>query len=185
MCYDENPSPSITFEGEIRIDGACEHDYTLFRTWTATDCAGYSRSREQIITVQDTESPVLFVPQDLTVLCQDLETADLGFAYGTDACGEVTVTFEEEVIAGECPGSFTILRSFNATDPCLNTATGLQTIHVIDTVAPVIQEMPHLVLSCEQEIPSDLPIVTDNCSGVDVSVTENFIFGSCPHSYGI
>ena len=137
LCYDENAVPSITFDGETRIDGVCEHDYTLFRSWTATDCAGYSRTREQIIVVVDTVPPVVFVPEDMTVLCEDMESADLGEAFGTDDCGDVTIEVLEEVVPGDCPGSYTLVRTFNAMDPCLNVATGQQTITVVDNQAPV------------------------------------------------
>ena len=70
------------FDGEVKIDGVCEHDYTLFRSWTATDCSGYGRTREQIIIVVDTVAPELFVPENMTVLCEDAATADFGEASG-------------------------------------------------------------------------------------------------------
>ena len=106
LCHDDAPAPTIIFDGETRIDGVCEHDYTLFRSWTATDCAGYTRSREQIIVVVDTVPPVVFGPEDMTVLCEDLATADLGEAHGTDDCGDVTIEMTEEVVPGDCPGNY-------------------------------------------------------------------------------
>ena len=29
FCYDDAPVPTIVFDGEVKIDGVCEHDYTL------------------------------------------------------------------------------------------------------------------------------------------------------------
>ena len=185
LCYDENAVPAITFDGETRIDGVCEHDYTLFRSWTATDCAGYSRTREQIIVVVDTVPPVVFVPEDMTVLCEDMESADLGEAFGTDDCGDVTIEVVEEVVPGDCPGSYTLVRTFNAMDPCLNVATGQQTITVVDNQAPVLETLSDVVLSCTADLPTDMPAATDNCSGVEVSVTEVVIEGDCPQTYSI
>ena len=33
---------SIEFDGELIVEGNCQHNFTIFRSWTATDCAGYS-----------------------------------------------------------------------------------------------------------------------------------------------
>ena len=99
VCYDTIPDPVIDFVGELRVDGVCEHDYTLIRSWSATDCAGYSRTREQIIVVVDTVAPQLFVPEDATVDCEDIDTADLGDATATDDCGEVSIS-----VTSVCPG---------------------------------------------------------------------------------
>ena len=185
LCYDDMPTPTITFDGETRIDGVCEHDYTLFRSWTATDCSGYTRSREQIIVVVDTVPPVVFVPEDMTVLCEDFATADLGEAYGTDDCGDVTIEMTEEIVLGDCPGNYSVVRTFNAMDPCLNTATAQQVITVVDNEAPVLETLADMVLSCSDELPSSLPAATDNCSGVEITVTDVVTEGSCPQSYSI
>ena len=53
-----DPSPSITFD-ELRIEGRCPGDYTLRRTWTATDRCLNSSSRTQAVTVVDTTPPVI------------------------------------------------------------------------------------------------------------------------------
>ena len=154
-CYDSEPTPSISFLGETKIDGVCEHDYTLFRSWMATDCSGYTRTREQIIVVVDTVPPVLFVPEAMMVLCQDVATADFGEAYGTDDCGDVTIEISDEIVSGDCPGNYTIVRTFSAMDPCLNTATGQQEITVIDNEAPVIVALADRSLDCSDEMPTD------------------------------
>ena len=138
-CYDEDPAPVIAFDGETRIDGVCEHDYTLFRSWTATDCSGYTRTREQIIVVVDTVPPVVFVPEAMSPSFVKTSPQLTSAKHtGTDDCGEVTIELVEEIIPGDCPGSYTIVRTFNAMDPCPNTATGQQIVTVVDNEAPVI-----------------------------------------------
>ncbi|MAB47910.1 MAG: hypothetical protein CMC05_04690, partial [Flavobacteriaceae bacterium] len=42
---------------EVRTDGTCDNDYTLTRTWTATDACGNETVHTQVITVQDTVAP--------------------------------------------------------------------------------------------------------------------------------
>ena len=61
-------SPSISYDGEVRIDGDCADSYTLERSWTTTDCAGNSHTQTQTITVVDTQAPELSIdcPADVT-----------------------------------------------------------------------------------------------------------------------
>ena len=185
LCYDDASAPTIVFDGEVKIEGVCEHDYTLFRSWTATDCSGYSRTREQIIIVVDTVAPELFVPENMTVLCEDVATADLGNAFGTDDCGDVTIEVVETVVEGDCPGNYTIVRTFNAMDPCLNTTSAQQTITVVDNTAPTITALSDLVLDCSEALPTALPEAADNCSEVAVSVSEEVIPGDCPQTFRV
>ena len=51
FCYDDDMDVAIAFAGEVRLDGDCENNYVLIRSWTATDCAGQTRTREQILNV--------------------------------------------------------------------------------------------------------------------------------------
>ena len=55
------PTPRAELPEEVRIDGNCPHNYTLVRTWTATDRCGNNSSESQTITVQDTTPPVVSV----------------------------------------------------------------------------------------------------------------------------
>ncbi len=52
---------------EVRTDGSCDSDYTLTRTWTATDHCGNDSTMTQVISVVDNTPPVIFgVPADIT-----------------------------------------------------------------------------------------------------------------------
>ena len=50
-CYETDMEVVVAFVGEVRLDGDCENNYVLVRSWSATDCAGYTRTREQILNV--------------------------------------------------------------------------------------------------------------------------------------
>src|SRR5437899_1659844 len=55
---------------QSRTDGNCAGNYTLTRTWTATDACGNTASKSQKITVTDTTAPTLSgVPADTSADC--------------------------------------------------------------------------------------------------------------------
>ncbi|MFS4481431.1 HYR domain-containing protein, partial [Hyunsoonleella sp. 2307UL5-6] len=151
---------------EVRIDGSCVSNYILERTWTATDEADNTTTHTQIITVEDT-TPPLFVerlPVDITVECDAIPTPENITA--TDNCSTASVTTEDVIIEGECVGTYTLERTYTATDACGLTATYTQTINVQDTTAPAPLEAIEetITVSC-----TDIPEVPeiqfqDNCS---------------------
>jgi hypothetical protein len=126
---------------EVREDGDCPQEYTLTRTWTATDDCGNPSSCSQVITVVDTEAPVLSgCPADETVECDAVPTPAVLTA--TDNCDDdVTVVFDEVREDGPCPDSYTLTRTWTATDDCGNSSTCVQIITVEDTTPPVITDL--------------------------------------------
>ena len=63
---------------ETRTEGDCSNNYTLVRIWTATDACGNASSTSQVITVQDSEAPVLVgVPDSDAAVCTDIQTQQL------------------------------------------------------------------------------------------------------------
>ena len=127
--------------GEVTIEvssetiaGDAAGNYTVVRTFTATDDAGNSTSATQTITVEDTTSPELTIPADYTSECSD--DLILDDASATDNCGEVTIEVSSETIAGDAAGNYTVVRTFTATDDAGNSASATQTITVEDTTSP-------------------------------------------------
>ena len=84
---------SITVESET-IAGDAAGNYTIVRTFTATDACGNSTSASQTITVEDTTAPELSIPADYTAECSDELILD--DATATDNCGEVTIEVSSE-----------------------------------------------------------------------------------------
>ncbi|MFC5195785.1 hypothetical protein ACFPH8_10625, partial [Bizionia hallyeonensis] len=82
---------------EERANGNCDSNYTLTRTWTATDSCGNTASEVQVITVQDTTAPVLdAAPADITVECDAVPTASATDLAATDNCdADIIVTYLE------------------------------------------------------------------------------------------
>ena len=61
----------------------------------------------------------------------------------TDNCDDnVTITYAEVRTDGACPDSYTLTRTWTATDDCANAASASQVITVLDGTAPVIAGVP-------------------------------------------
>ncbi|MDZ7879491.1 MAG: SdrD B-like domain-containing protein, partial [Saprospiraceae bacterium] len=114
---------------------------------------------------QDLVAPVLAgVPLDITVECSSVPA--IATATAMDNCTtNPTVTSTEARTNGTCPDSYTLTRTWTATDACGNTATASQIVTVIDLTAPVLANVPvNMTLACEQVVPTAAtPTVTDNC----------------------
>ena len=120
----------------------CEDSYTLTRTWTATDNCGNTDIQSQVITVQDVTAPVLAgIPADVTVECDAVPAPATPTA--SDNCdSDVTIDFNEVRTDGLCEDSYTLTRTWTATDNCGNTDIQSQVITVQDVTAPVLAGVP-------------------------------------------
>ncbi|MFZ6053535.1 hypothetical protein ABHV44_16105, partial [Flavobacteriales bacterium DA487] len=76
------------------IAGDCAQNFTIVRTFTATDACGNSTVDSQEISVSDETAPEFtFVPENATIEC-DAELP-VEMATAEDNCGEVTVSYED------------------------------------------------------------------------------------------
>ena len=168
----------VSFNEEIIADASgCATNYTINRTWTATDCAGNEISHTQVITVEDTSEPELTgdLPGDITVECDNIP--DPAVLTVTDNCGNDIPIQYEEVITGQddgCAANYTITRTWTVEDCAGNITSHTQVITVIDTTAPTFTgELPgDITVECDA-IP-DAPIISgsDNCDN-DAQVVFN------------
>ncbi|MEO1413432.1 MAG: hypothetical protein AAFW73_26370, partial [Bacteroidota bacterium] len=118
---------------EMRFDSTCTNLYRLVRTWRAVDACGNETVGRQTIIVQDTEAPVFDnIPADLTV---DLGNGEQIPPVPTDVtandnCDTPSFTVEEEQVGSGC--TYTIIRTWTATDDCGNETVVVQNISVVD-----------------------------------------------------
>ena len=138
------------------------------RAWRVTDACGNESVGIQIITVMDTEAPVITsFPADTSIACDAV--VPVSNIEAVDDCGTVTTSVSEETVSGECDGQSTIVRTFSASDPCGNAVEHVQTIQIIDTVAPVFSSIPaDITVGIYDGIPSTTAEASDNCSDVNM-----------------
>jgi large repetitive protein len=179
-------NPHIAFN-ESSAAGACAGSYVLTRTWTATDACGNSSSGTQHITVIDTIAPVLAgVPANTTVQCDSIPTA--GTPTATDNCdSDPHIAFSESTIAGSCAGSYTLKRTWTASDVCGNSSSATQLITVIDTTAPVLAGVPaNTTAQCGNVPTTATPTASDNCdSNPHITFGETTTAGACAGNYTV
>lgn len=158
---------AVTF-ADVTMPGGCTDESGITRTWTATDNCGNISTRVQVISILDEEAPVLVgVPDDVTVLCDDIPGVSGGVS-ATDNCDTlVTIVFEEETTAVICTDAYTLLRRWIATDNCGNELIDTQLVVVIDTIPPEIVGIPlDTIVQCN-EVPEP-PVI-----GVDITGSDN------------
>eukprot|EP00463_Aulacantha_scolymantha_P004656 TRINITY_DN57_c0_g2_i1.p1 TRINITY_DN57_c0_g2~~TRINITY_DN57_c0_g2_i1.p1 ORF type:complete len:229 (-),score=69.29 TRINITY_DN57_c0_g2_i1:795-1400(-) len=128
---------TITFN-ERTVRGTCESEYKLIRKWTATDCALNTATSEQTVYVVDSERPVFTrYPESVTVECDcSDEVVELEAVDNCDLGGE-SVSFSETTDEGTCKHSFTLKRTWSASDICGNEVEWIQYVHVEDTTPPL------------------------------------------------
>jgi hypothetical protein len=170
---------------ESRTDGHCANSFIIDRTWTATDDAGLSTSATQRVTVQDTIAPTLIgVPKDAKAECDEVPGAPSVHAIA-DCDGEVSVTYDQVRVDGDCPNEYTLYRTWAAFDGCDNEVSETQVIVVSDTKRPVIfgatddvtVEAGYVPELCQME-------ATDNCdTATTFTPTQERLDGDCTNSY--
>lgn len=159
-------SAQITFE-DVFVPGSCG---LRTRTYTAVDACGNIAQATQTISASDFTDPVfLSFPVDAAVSCSEVVPVnDVEFAF-EDNCTDVEVEWIEDIVEGDCPYSYTSIRTCTITDGCGNSATNSYTLEVSDTEGPQIIGAPEdLTLPCGTEVPVSDVTAIDNCTAAPV-----------------
>jgi parallel beta-helix repeat protein len=174
---------TITHDADVISNQSCSNQYTISRTYHATDTCGNSTSVTQTITVNDTTPPTISCPVDVTTNTDVGQYFASGVALGSpavaDNCGgAVTVT-------NDAPGTFpngTNLVVWTATDACGNFSSCTQNVIVIDNEPPTITCPVSITVTGALGTVSNAVTyagltATDNCTG-DVSLVSTPRSGS-------
>ncbi|WP_235922050.1 T9SS type B sorting domain-containing protein [Flavobacterium phycosphaerae] len=194
---------NATFTDAAPVAGACAGSYTIVRTWSLTDCAGNNTTHDQTITVSDNIKPTFTVPADITIYTTDACTYDASVTFTGDVTDEadncstdLNATFTDATpVAGDCAGSYTIVRTWSLTDCAGNNTTHDQTITVSDNIKPTFTAPAditiHTTADCTYNasitFTGDVTDEADNCS-TDLNATFTDaapVAGACAGSYTI
>jgi hypothetical protein len=161
-----NNQVEITVEVDTTA-GQCQGSYTITWTWTATDFCGNENTAVTTITVQDTTAPeFISVPQNITIDCsQELPTVDVVIATDNCTTTPIVAIASDVTVPGNCANSYTVERTYVATDDCGNSAEFVQYIYVVDQVDPIFNAENESIYNyeCGTIIPVNQPIAVDNC----------------------
>ena len=149
-------------------------------TWVATDACGNKTTHKQVITiVPKVVFPLKFVPEtlpkDITLSCGNQLPRNT--AIRTEGgCPPVNITYSDERITSTCPDTYTLVRSYKATDYCGTSIVHRQNIKVSDTTPPTfVGDLPRdITLQEGDKIPTFMILTaTDNCSNAIVTYSES------------
>ncbi len=172
---------------DAMIPGKCSGSYTMIRTWTATDSCNNSSTATQTIEVEDNTDPVITgIPDISTIECPS--TPEFTTPKALDTCDDqVELTYVDSITPGKCAGSYSVTRTWTATDDCGNTATAYQTINVEDTTAPAISSLPEITkIQCPAIPEFETPTVTDACDkDVNLTYVDTIVPGNCLQNYTV
>jgi len=185
---DNCADPQVTFTEE-RIDGISINDYTLTRTWTATDADGNSVSGSQVITVVDTTLPTV-ITKDFTVELDEngnasitAEDIDNG---SSDDSGSINLSLN--LTDFDC-SNLSVTGSTNeveltATDASNNSASATALVTVVDNIDPELVGVPADVTVEYNAVPGVANVsATDNCANPSVSFVEERTDGISNNDY--
>jgi len=136
----------VSYE-EVTIHTSSQDEYTLKRTWTASDAAGNEVSHTQTITVEDKEAPQVALDLDVDgalpgrqVVCDggSAPTITNYDAFVRDNCDDSpdVSSFASGSVNNGCAADYTVTHTWSMTDRTGNNGSFSQEVHVVDDSAP-------------------------------------------------
>lgn len=150
-CSNVPPPPTITAQDECggiinvvfqssntkAVDmNVCGHyNYTITRSWSATDNCNNSVSHTQTINVVDTIKPSVVFTDTILIDCKYKNNIDSSLVSYSDNCSPIALTYQDSIVnSSGCNNS--IFRRYQAKDVCNNTLLFHQIVNTEDKSAP-------------------------------------------------
>ncbi|BFP42069.1 hypothetical protein FGF1_29140 [Flavobacteriaceae bacterium GF1] len=169
-------TPTVRFVSDVS-DGK-NNPETIVRTYRVSDAVGNSTTVTQMITVRDTQAPMVSDPVAISVQCgSDVPAVDTAVVTDeTDNCtANPTVSFVSEESDGKSNPE-TIIRTYRVSDAAGNSTTVTQTITVKDTQAPTASDPMTVSVQCASDVPAmDTAVVTDATDNCTANPTVSFV----------
>ena len=147
------------------------YNYTIKRSWVATDDCGNSTSRTQLIKVKDDMPPVWLStpPAFITVQCDEDNDNNIDpiAIDGCDGNPSVLLNLEYVPIPGGCAKNYKVKYTWTAGDKCGNIIKFVQIITVLDTEVPIIVCPKDITINSSMPIAVNwvTPKAADHCEG--------------------
>ncbi len=140
------------------------YNYTITRTWTATDVAGNSTSETRTVIVSDTEAPVFTQPVNIAAnSAAGICGATVNYTVSaTDACASPVIYTYSQASGTVFPVGVTTV-TVTARDASGNTTSRNFTVTITDNQAPVITAPANINVVSGSVIDLGTAIATDNC----------------------
>ena len=168
-------NPVLTFE-ETVIGDTCA-DYKIIRKWTATNDCGQTDMEQYTIDVMVSPVMITGVPADITVDCDDIP--DPAMPDVNDECFGVELEFNEIILGSVCD-TFTIVRTWTATDACGNSDVQTQNITVEAAELGLTGIPADVTIDCTEPLPPIAdPQPTSDCYEVTIDFGETVIGDTC------
>jgi len=163
-----------------RFNGDCTNNYTLQRTYTATDMCGNVATLVYNLTVFDNKNPSFSsFPNDQSAYCT-LPPAPA--VVGTDLCSTFTINGPVDVTSNQkCDHNFTVSRTWTITDECSNTFARTQVVNVYDDKAPVLNPVSPVTLECIADLVLTHPGATDCSDNLTPGFVDINYSSPCPN----
>jgi hypothetical protein len=140
-----DPSPVISFNETI-TNGTGIKNYSITRTWTATDASGNASSKTQIITVKDSKAPVPDIAILPAVVTNGITTIVAPTA--TDNCAGVITGVLVNATNYYKPGTYTVTWKYDDLSGNISTQTQKVTFKDLYPPVPVVLNLPDLTAEC-------------------------------------
>jgi len=135
----------------------------------------------------ETIAPVLAnIPGDITAECDAIPEISLNITAMDNCDSDVAIQFDETRTNGNCEDTYSLTRTWTATDNCGNTAQSTQRITIIDSTNPVLTNIPaDETVECDAVPEFSFNVTaTDNCDAdVTIEFNEERNDGDCQDSY--
>ncbi len=141
--------------------------------FTATDMCGNASTTMATFRIEDTTPPILNLPDDLTLSCNDplnsfLTTVWLNGATSTDNCQPIVTVVNDfpGVITDLCGETASHLITFTATDACNNVTSDTRLVTFEDNTPPTVTNpASNLRLECAGDFQDDIDLWLMNNGG--------------------
>uniref|UniRef100_UPI003CE84BEC T9SS type B sorting domain-containing protein n=1 Tax=Flavobacterium sp. DSR2-3-3 TaxID=2804632 RepID=UPI003CE84BEC len=187
LVSEQNPNIQLDNLGDIKtlngtIPGTYVLIYQICEKLNPKNCGTATIT----IIIKDSTGPVFTsLPVPSTINCS--ATPNFAQATATDTCSSVTLKFIDTTVQGSCVGSYTVTRTWTATDSAGNSTTASQIIRVQDTNGPTTAtEFAATVnVNCDAIPLKPELIFADNCSTASPAIYTETITNSSQNSYSI